>query len=590
MTGLNWWQKAVFYQIYPRSFADGNGDGIGDIAGMIGKLDYLRDLGIDAIWLSPHFPSPLFDCGYDVADYTGVAPEYGTLGDFKRFLDAAHKRGIRIILDFVLNHTSHEHPWFIESRSSKTNPKRDWYIWRDGRGSEPPNNWMSVFGGPAWEFDPTTGQSYYHFFFKEQPDLNWRNSEVKKAMFDAARFWLKLGVDGFRLDAIGTLFENPTMPDHAAKISQSELHRRGRLARTGKEKKILGSQWHAMFKHQLDQPGVHELMRELRSVADEFPDRVLVGETDDIEYHGNGRNELHMVFNFPLMKTPRPNDHRSGAARLTPKWIRANQKARLAKLPQGAWPCNTLGNHDSPRVYNRYADGKHNDALARLSIALMLTLRGTPFLYNGEEIGMSDLMLDDIRRFKDMMGVWLYHLEVDQLGTSQREALKRAAEFGRDKCRTPMQWSNAPNAGFCPAGISPWLPVHPNYARGINVANQLDNPASLLNFYRRLIHLRKQTPALQTGEYQPLLQKSPDVLSFLRIGKDARQTCLVVLNMSGRRRTLRLQLRGRTLQQLFSSHLRIGIEDNPVKFPAGPFEIYIGELKNRSTAAARMSR
>jgi alpha-glucosidase len=233
MTELKWWQTAVFYQIYPRSFADGNGDGIGDLAGIINRLDYLRDLGVDAIWLSPHFPSPLFDCGYDVADYTGVAPEYGSLADFQDFLDGAHQRGIRVILDLVLNHTSHLHSWFLESRSSRHDPKRDWYIWRDGRGDGlPPNNWVSHFGGSAWELDPATGQYYYHFFFKEQPDLNWRNPQVKQAMFDAARFWLDRGVDGFRIDAIGTVFEHPDLPDHTSPLTLHEFQRLARTART----------------------------------------------------------------------------------------------------------------------------------------------------------------------------------------------------------------------------------------------------------------------------------------------------------------------------------------------------------------------
>jgi alpha-glucosidase len=577
---LTWWQKAVFYQIYPRSFADSNGDGIGDIQGITDRLDYLYDLGIDALWLSPHYPSPLFDCGYDVSDYTAVEPEYGTLEDFKRFLDGAHQRGIRVILDLVLNHTSDQHPWFIESRSSRHNPKRDWYVWRDGKDNSPPNNWISVFGGSAWEYDPATDQYYYHFFFKQQPDLNWRNPEVKQAMFDAARFWLDLGVDGFRLDAIGTIFEDPALPDQTAELSQLELYQALQAARSEEERAWLVEQRKAMFQHQRDLSLVHDLMQELRAVTDEYPDRMLVGETSEIAYYGDGHNELHLVFNFPLMKTKR----------LTPAWVRANQQERLTALPPGAWPCNTLGNHDQPRVYSRYGNGQDDDALARLSLALMLTLRGTPFLYNGEEIGMTDLPLEDISLFRDNLGLWVYHAVINELGLPPAEALAYANHFGRDKCRTPMQWANAPNAGFSPAGVQTWLPVNPNYAQGVNVADQMDDPDSLLTFYRRMLRLRKQTPALIAGDYTPLHEEAEDYLTFLRRSEadpstgsgQAEQTCLVVLNMSNQAHTLSFDLDAHTAQLLFSSQGRDGDTDCLSHLSIAPFEIYIAELDEDS--------
>lgn len=529
MTSRKWWQKAVFYQIYPRSFADGNGDGIGDLPGIIGKLDYLRDLGIDAIWLSPHYPSPLFDCGYDISDYTGVAPEYGSLDDFRRFLDGAHRRGIRVILDLVLNHTSDRHPWFQESASSRDNPKADWYVWREGRAGGPPNNWQSTFGGSAWEYVLARDQYYYHFFFKQQPDLNWHNPDVKEAMFSAVRFWLDLGVDGFRLDAIGTLFEHPDMPDHPVPMTVGQLRHLGESARTDEERAECGRLWNAMFQYQHSRPEVHDLMRELRALVDTYPgDRVLVGEDDNLTYCREG--ELHMVFNFPLMRTER----------LTPAWIRRNQRERLralAKISPDGWPANTLGNHDSPRVYNRYGDGVHDAELARLHLTLLLTLRGTPFLYNGEEIGMTDLMLMDIGQFRDVLGIWFYQEQVEKLGVPPDIALERAARLTRDKCRTPMQWANAPRGGFCPPGVDPWLPVNPNYAQGVNVADQDGDPASLLNFYRRALRMRRGTPALMEGEYVPLAPKAKDYLAFLRRTED--QTCLVVLNFSERRLALR---------------------------------------------------
>jgi len=569
MSKLKWWQEAVFYQIYPRSFADSNGDGAGDFQGIISKLDYLQDLGIDAIWLSPHYPSPQLDCGYDIANYTAVNPEYGTLEDFKHFLDGAHRRSIRVILDLVLNHTSDQHPWFIESRSSRNNPKRNWYVWRDGRDGGPPNNWYSGFGGSAWEHDSTTDRYYYHYFFKEQPDLNWRNSEVKQAMFDAVRFWLDLGVDGFRLDAIDTIFEDPALPDHTAEVTQPELYRALQTTLSLEERRRLRKQREAMFRYQHEQPGIHQLMRELRVVIDEYPERMLVGETSDIAYYGDGDNELHLVFNFPLIRT----------RHLTPAWVRANQEERLAALPADAWPGNTLGNHDSPRVYSRFGDGHNDDALARISLALMLTLRGTPFLYNGEEVGMTDLPLEDISQFRDMLGVWLYHEITDEAGVPATEALAYANRFGRDKCRTPMQWNNTPNAGFSPASIAPWLPVNPNYAQGVNVADQWDNPGSLLSFYKRMLRMRRNTPALIAGGYMPLHQVSEDYLAFLRYSQDDSQTCLVVLNMSPREQRLSFSLTASTGHVIFSSRNRRGDTYDVSKLYIAPFEVYIAELR-----------
>jgi len=583
MEELKWWQKAVFYQIYPRSFADGNGDGIGDFYGMIDRLDYLQDLGIDALWLSPHYPSPQHDCGYDVADYTGVEPEYGTLEDFKLFLKGAHQRGIRVILDLVLNHTSDEHLWFIESSSSRDNPKRDWYVWRDGLDGRPPNNWCSFFGDSAWEYDPVTDQYYYHAFLRQQPDLNWRNPEVKRAMWDAVRFWLDLGVDGFRLDAVGTIYEDPALPDHTAEKSLPEVHRAFMAASGEAELAQVTEQRKEIFRYQLEQPGLHELMQELRAVVDEYPDRLLVGESGEIAYYGDGQNELHLAFNFPLMKTER----------ITPAWVRANQQKRLSALPPGAWPCNTLGNHDQPRVYSRYGDGENDEAIARLSLALMLTLRGTPFLYNGEEIGMTNLLLEDINQLRDNLGVWIYHTAVDEFGLPPAEAVALAVRLSRDRCRTPMQWANAPNAGFSPAAVQTWLPVNPNYAQGVNVADQLDDPDSLLSFYRRMLRLRKQTPVLIAGRYTPLHEDAEDYLAFLRSCNE--QICLVVLNMSNRVHTLSFDVSaepsgrasGRGLAQVldahtarlvFSSHARDGDIDDLSQLTIAPFEIYIAEI------------
>ena len=566
MSEWKWWQKAVFYQIYPRSFADGNGDGIGDFIGMAEKLDYLRELGIDAIWLSPHFPSPQFDVGYDISDYVNVAPEYGTLEDFKRFLDGAHQRGMRVILDWVMNHTSHLHSWFIESRSSRDNPKRDWYIWKDGKNGGPPNNWLSPFGGSAWEYDETTDQYYYHYFLKEQPDLNWRNPQVKQAMWDAVRFWLDLGVDGYRLDAIGTIFERPDMPDHQGDLTDELRRALHHGFPDGSDRKVAEA-WEQIYHFQHEQPGVHELMQELRSVIDEYDgDRMLVGENSDVRYHGDGKNELHMVFNFPLMKTDR----------MTPAWVRANQRERLGSLPPGAWPCNTLNNHDTSRHHTRYGDGKNNDAIARTSLALMLTLRGTPFLYNGEEIGMSDYFLSDISLFGDPPAVWFYHQELAN-GTSPETALARAARDSRDRCRTPLQWRNAPNAGFSPEGVRTWLPVNPNFAQGVNVADQMNDPKSMLNFYKQMLQIRRNNPALVAGEYISLNESSHDVFAFLRRSTAPQQTCLVVINFFDQPQQIDLAVSANALQYVYSTH-RSATEPLSLRgLKLEPFEILITE-------------
>ena len=570
-TKLKWWQTAVFYQIYPRSFADGNGDGIGDFRGITDKLDYLSSLGIDAIWLSPHFPSPNWDCGYDISDYMTVAPEYGTLEDFKLFLRESHRRGIRVILDLVLNHTSDEHPWFLESKSSRDNPKADWYVWVD----TPPNNWQSCFDGDAWTFSPERGQYYYHYFMKQQPDLNWHNPAVKKAMWDAVRFWLDLGVDGYRLDALGTVYEDPQLTPHEVPMNLAQLRRAGELARTTEEKRLIGKYWDEMFKNQWAQPGIHELMKELRSILDEYDgDRMLVGEDDNIDYMGNGNDELHLVFNFPLMRTER----------ITPAHIRANQKERLARLdslPYRGWPCNTLGNHDTSRIHTRYGDKQHDAELARLHAALVLTLRGTPFLYNGEEIGMTDLIITDPAKLRDTMATWYYDSAVNDLKVDLEEAARRAGEMSRDKNRTPMQWSHQPNAGFSPSEVETWLPVNPDYAHGINVRDQEHNPNSLLNYYRRILQVRKQNPALIAGEYQPVHETAAEYVAFLR--KTEEQSILVILNFYDRTRDLDFSsekdIKGHNLRILFSSAERQLTTKPPRGLTVSPFEVLIAEIQ-----------
>jgi alpha-glucosidase len=484
--GHAWWQHAVIYEVYPRSFADSNGDGIGDLNGITSRLDYLKDLGVDAIWITPCFPSPQVDFGYDVSDYVNIDPMYGTLADFDRLVAEAKKRNIRVILDFVVNHTSDQHAWFLDSKSSRTSVHRDWYIWRDGKASgQPPNNWLSTFGLSAWKYDPTTKQYYYHYFYPEQPDLNWRNPEVELAMFNVTRFWYKRGVAGFRLDAVDTLFEDLNLTDNPALPGTDKF---GRPKQEEKYDKKL--------------PEMHLVLQRLRKVADEY-DAVLIGETwtSNVaqleEYYGHNGNELQLPMDLMLtdfkLSAPIFRDH-----------IKAVDAAR-------GWPTYVITNHDIRRSYSRYADGVHNDDIAKMMAGFYLTLRGTSIMYYGEEIGMEN---NDPRRKEDVK---------DPIGV-----LGWPVEKGRDGERTPMQWNGSANAGFTSG--KPWLPVPPS-AKGHNVAAETKDSNSVLSFYKQVIHLRRTEPALLEGAYVPLNESDPHVISYLRKSKDG--AILVVLNFSG---------------------------------------------------------
>jgi alpha-glucosidase len=561
-----WWQTAVFYQVYPRSFADGNGDGIGDLQGLISRLDYLKDLGIDAIWLSPHYPSPQIDCGYDIADYCNVNPEYGSLADFQRLLDQVHRRGLRLVTDLVLNHTSDQHHWFQAARSSRENPYRNWYIWHPGINGRPPNNWLSAFGGSAWEFDRLSGEYYYHLFFKEQPDLNWHNPVMKEAMWQIVHFWLNMGVDGFRLDAIDTIFEHPDLPDHPVQTQQSDF--RHYLLSASSEQRTEHGDQAQLFQYQVDQPGNIGIIQELRQIVDEYKDRVLIGETDKIEFYGSNLDGVHTIFNFPLMNMKG----------LRPASVRENQNTRFNNMPPGAWPANTLGNHDRPRTLQAHGDGKHDQSLARVTLAMLLTLRGTPFLYYGEEIGMTNLLLADPANIRDRISLWVYQAALDS-GTSPENAIEFAARYGRDQCRTPMQWSNLNNGGFSPKGVSTWLPVNPDYAKGINVMEQEGDPQTLLSYYRALLHLRKKTPALQIGDFQFLNETSDNYLVYQRFHEKIDQRCLVILNFSPDTHHLSFHETQSVLTCLFSQYKEPGETIYLKSLELRPFDVLIGEFK-----------
>ena len=535
--GHQWWQHAVFYEIYPRSFADSNNDGIGDLNGIESKLDYLKQLGVDAIWITPCYPSPQVDFGYDVSDYENIDPMYGTLTAFGHLAKAAKRHHIRIIMDLVLNHTSDQHPWFLDSKSSRTSAHRDWYIWRDGKDDgQPPNNWISGFGGSAWKFDPTTGQFYYHYFAAAQPDLNWRNPAVEKAMFDVTRFWYKHGVSGFRLDAVDLLFEDPDLRDNPVLEGKNELG-------DPKTQEIYNDKL----------PANHDVLRRLRSVADQS-DAVLVGETytdsaaELKEYYGAHNDEIQLPMDFMFCQIDKLS---------APDF----RKQIAIAESTGGWPTYVISNHDMERSYVRYGDGKHNDQIAKLMAALYLTLRGTPIMYYGEEIGMEN---NDPTRKEDVK---------DPMGVTGWPGYK-----GRDGERTPMQWNDAPNAGFTQG--TPWLPVPPSY-KTHNVASESKDPESILDFYKRLLALRHRDRALLDGDYVALNQDDPNVLSYLRRYK--KEAVLVALNMSGNVQQVSFDLaqqgfpsaKGKTLLTTLSVPPKPGV---PGQISLEPFSVYVARV------------
>ncbi|HXL32655.1 MAG TPA: alpha-amylase family glycosyl hydrolase [Bradyrhizobium sp.] len=501
-----WWRHGIFYQIYPRSFQDTNADGVGDIKGIIERLPYLQSLGVDAIWLSPIFPSPMADFGYDIANYTGIDPLFGTMGDFDALVYTAHASGLKIILDLVPNHTSDQHPWFVESRGSCDNAKRDWYIWRDpAADGGPPNNWLSEFGGSAWQYDPTTRQYYYHAFLAQQPDLNWRNPEVRRAIYDVMRFWLRKGVDGFRVDVIWHLVKDAEFRDNPP----NRDYREGRPP----HERILPL-------NSTDQSEVQDVIADMRRVIDEFDSRVLIGEIylpleRLVVYYGKDLAGAHLPFNFALLSAP-------WNARAIEKIIFKCESV----LPQGAWPNWVLGNHDRPRVASRVGR-----AQVRVAAMLLLTLRGTPTLYYGDEIGMHQVAIAP-EQVHDP-----FEKNVPGIGV------------GRDGCRTPMQWDATRYAGFSTS--RPWLPLADDFAHE-NVVNLNADAASILSLYKALIGLRKKLPQLVSGDYVPVAAEG-DLLLYRREGAEG--TAVIALNLGAEPVSIKSDAAGLNGEILLSTFL-----------------------------------
>jgi alpha-glucosidase len=544
-TGDPWWKHAVIYEIYPRSFQDSNGDGVGDMNGITQRLDYLKDLGVDAIWITPMYPSPQVDFGYDIADYTAFDPQYGTMADFDRLVKEAKARNIRVIMDFVANHTSDQNPWFIESRSSRDNPKRDWYIWRDGKGpGQPPNNWLSWFGHSAWQFDPRTNQYYYHYFYHEQPDLNWRNPEVRKAMYDVLRFWMDRGVAGFRIDAVSRLYEDPAMHDDPLLPGKNAY-----------------GDPNIEHKYTDNLPEVHDSLREMRKVVDQYPGNpVLISEADEpniaelTKMYGSKLDEIQLPMDFQVADVNQLS---------APKFRELIDQINSNSV--GGQPYFFFNNHDQDRTWNRYGDGVHNDDIAKLMAALLLTTRATPQMYYGEEIAMVTTPPTRKEDVKDPIG---------KIGWPK--------EKGRDGERTPMQWDTSKNAGFTTSS-TPWLPVPPSYKER-NVEVESKNPDSVLSFYKQLIALRREMPALHDGSYTVLNRQDPDVLSYLRKNPASGESVLVLLNMSKKPQTVSFDLKpegitGTSAKALLSNPAAKSVTVPLSAVPLAPFGTFVGTVQ-----------
>ena len=517
-----WWKESVVYQIYPRSFCDSNGDGIGDLNGITGKLDYLKELGIDVIWLSPVYKSPNDDNGYDISDYQAIMDEFGTMEDFDRMLATAHEKGIKIMMDLVVNHTSDEHKWFIESRKSTDNPYRDYYIWRPAKeDGSLPNNWGSCFSGPAWEYDKTTDMYFLHLFSKKQPDLNWDNPAVRQDVFDMMNWWLKKGVDGFRMDVISLISKEPGLPD--------------------KEPGING---YATFNVSANGPHVHEYLQEMRQKALNNADTITVGECSGVtleeakKYARSDEKELNMVFQFEHMDVD--SDEKAGKW-TTRKMDLRNLKKILTRWQKGlqdiAWNSLYWENHDQPRSVSRF--GNDNDEYREISAKMLATcihmMQGTPYVYQGEELGMTNCPFNTLDNFRDLESINAFHELTEQGKMTEEDMMAAIGYKGRDNARTPMQWDDSAYAGFSTA--TPWIMVNPNYTK-INAKDQINREDSVFKYYQKLIKLRHESELIVYGTYDLILDDDKDIYAYIRTLGD--EKLIVYCNFSENTREVEL--------------------------------------------------
>ncbi len=511
-----WWKESVVYQIYPRSFADSNGDGIGDLRGIISKLDYLKDLGVNVVWLSPVYRSPNDDNGYDISDYRDIMPEFGALADWEELLTEMHRRGIKLVMDLVVNHTSDEHPWFIEARKSRDNPYRDYYIWRPARDGREPNNWQSFFSGSAWQYDAPTGEYYLHLFSRKQPDLNWENPRVRAEIYDMMHWWLKKGVDGFRMDVINMISKAPGLPD--APVTSGERYQFG-------------------GRYFVNGPRLLEYLDEMKRTVLSHYDVLTVGETPlvstahAIDITNEETGHLNMLFQFEHMDLDAEPGAASSRASIRP-WRLLDLKQVMTRwqkdLEGHGWNSLYLSNHDQPRAVSRFGnDGRYRVESAKLLATFLHTLQGTPYVYQGEEIGMTNVAFESIEDYRDIETCNMYREYVEERGYDPQAVLATIHAKSRDNARTPVQWDAGAQAGFTSG--TPWIKVNPNY-RTINVAQALADPDSILHYYRRLIQLRKENPIIVYGRYELILDADEQVYAYTRTLPDDR--LLVILNFS----------------------------------------------------------
>ncbi|AIY79391.1 alpha-glucosidase [Clostridium botulinum] len=503
----NWWKESVVYQIYPRSFKDSNGDGIGDIRGIIEKLDYLRELGIDVIWLSPIYKSPNDDNGYDISDYKDIMTEFGTMNDFDELLKSAHEKGIKIMMDLVVNHTSDEHKWFVESRKSENNKYRDYYVWKKGKDGQPPNNWTSCFSGPAWQYDEETEMYYLHLFSKKQPDLNWENPELRNDVYSMMQWWLGKGIDGFRMDVINFISKNQEFPDG-----------------------VNGD----FSKYSMNGPRIHEFLEEINEKVLRDKNLITVGEMPGVSveeaklYTGEDRNELNMVFQF---------EHTDLGNGKYGKWHKnsfklTDLKKIMTKWQKGleneGWNSLYWNNHDQPRVVSRFGnDKKYWKESAKMLATCLHMMKGTPYIYQGEEIGMTNVTFQDLNDYKDIEIINAYNDLVVKNGRSHDEMMEGIHDRGRDNARTPMQWNSSVNAGFTTG--TPWIKVNPNYNE-INAESQIDDKDSIFNYYKELIKIRKDNEIIVYGNYDLILEDSEEIYAYVRTLNE--EQLLVICNFS----------------------------------------------------------
>ena len=539
-----WWKEAVIYQIYPRSFNDTSGDGIGDISGIIDKLDYIKSLGVDVVWLCPIYESPNDDNGYDISDYYNIMTEFGTMADFDRMLAEMKKRDLKLLMDLVANHTSDEHPWFVESRSSKDNPKRDYYIWRQGKNGDPPNNWQSYFSGNAWTHDPTTDEYYLHLFTKKQPDLNWDNKKVRQEIYDIMRFWLDKGINGFRMDVISVI----------SKRNYNDTPYK--------------DFWETVNKVYANGPRVHEFLKEMYENVLSHYKVMSVGEGSGIDienaikYVGEERKELNMVFHFDIMTMDHGPEGKFDYRKYDFVQFKKIYRKWDERLKNNGWNSIFLGNHDFPRMVSRFGnDEEYWVESAKALAMLLMTMRGTPYIYQGDEIGMTNVAFPSITDYRDVETLNAYRV-IEKENSNVEKMLKAIHVQGRDNARTPVHWNNEPMAGFTSG--EPWINVNPNYKK-INVAKQEKDPDSILNFYREMVAFRKHHPTLVYGDFSMIQEENNRIFAYLR--EDEENQYLVIINFSDEENTFELD------DQLDMSKAVLAVSNYPEPKPSF-FDLY----------------